>query len=245
MTPGEFMTEKSPPSEKITTIARQWQKNAILNPAVLEQLFEINHIYLDMLALGTRAWIGRQQHLILPDPVTASLMELDAAHRAAAARCPFTLFNAQFHNASFWISLGSAAVVRESTKLFADTENKRSSGTSFTEMALFYAWHLVRSHPHAAQLLLGMKSQTVSVFKQFSLARLRYLSTERPDLITPRWPERTRFWKVMLSAARQGAEERIVELRLVGVQMMAAELAANMPSEARARTVCNTPPSSQ
>src|ERR1700687_5647389 len=85
---GAFMTGHKPQtSEKIATIARQWQKNAILNPAILEQLYEMNRIYLDMLALGTRAWIGSQQHLILPDPVTASLMELDATHRAAAAMC--------------------------------------------------------------------------------------------------------------------------------------------------------------
>ena len=238
--------EKAPsrmPSEKITTIARQWQKNSILNPALLEQLYEINHIYLDMLALGTRAWIGSQQHLFLPDPVTASLMELDAARRAAAAKCPFTLFNAQFQNASFWISLASDVATRESVELFADTDNKRNGSTSFTEMALFYAWHLVRSHPHAAQLLLGMKSQTLNAFKHLSLARLKYLSTARPDLITPRWPERTRFWKVMLSAARQGAEERIVELRLVGVQMIAAELAANVVPETRMRTVVSAPSS--
>jgi hypothetical protein len=237
--------EKSLPPEKITTIARQWQKNSILHPAILDQLYEINHIYLDMLALGTRAWIGSQHHLILPDPVTASLMELDTVHRAAAAKCPFALFNAQFQNASLWISLASAAAIRESGPLFDDTESKRSSSASFTEMALFYAWHLVRSHPHAAQLLLGMKSQTLNAFKHFSLARLKYLSIERPDLITPRWPERTRFWKVMLSAAQQGAEERIVELRLVGVQMIAAELAANIPPEARTRTVFGAPPSSQ
>lgn len=237
--------DKLPPSEKITTFARQWQKGSILNPTVLEQLYEINHIYLDMLALGTRVWIGDQRHLFLPDPVTASLMELDVVHRAAAAKCPFTLFNAQFQNASFWISLANATVIREPVQLFADPNNKRNGSTSFTEMALFYAWHLVRSHPHAAPLLLGMKSQTLNAFKQFSLTRLKSLSIERPDLITPRWPERTRFWKVMFNAAQQGAEERIVELRLVGVQMIAAELAANTPPEARTRTVFTTLPLSR
>jgi hypothetical protein len=155
------------------------------------------------------------------------------------------LFNAQFQNASFWISLASSSVTRKSVELFADTDDKRSVSISFTEMALFYAWHLVRSHPHAAQLLLGMKSQTLNAFKQFSLARLKYLSREHPDLITPRWPERTRFWKVMLSAAQQGAEERIAELRLVGVQMIAADFAANMLPENRARIAFNTPVSSQ
>jgi hypothetical protein len=239
------MTDDKSPSEKIETIARQWQMSSILNPAVLDQLYEINHIYLDMLASGARTWIGSQQHLILPDPVTASLMELNAAHRAAAAKCPFTLFNAQFQNASFWISLANAGGVHESVQPFADIENKRSVSTSFTEMALFYVWHLVRSHPHAAQLLLGMKSQTLNAFMQFSLAKLKYLSIERPNLITPRWPDRTRFWQVMLSAAQQGAEERIAELRLVGVQMIAAELAAHMLPEARKRTLFSTPPSSQ
>src|SRR5712664_4144838 len=99
-----MMEDTPPPPEKIATIARQWQKSSILNPAILEQLYEINHIYLDMLALGTRTWMGSQLHLILPDPVTASLMELDPAQRAAAAKCPFTLFNAQFQNAGFWTS---------------------------------------------------------------------------------------------------------------------------------------------
>jgi hypothetical protein len=240
------MTEdKQPPAEKIATIARRWQKSSILNPAILEQLYEINRIYLDMLALGTRAWIGTQQNLILPDPVTASLMDLDAAHRAAAAKCPFSLFNAQFQNGSFWMSLVSSGVVRESAQLFVDPENARAGSNSFAELALFYTWHLVRSHPHAARLLLGLKQQTLTAFRQLSLARLKYLSTERPDLITPRWPERTRFWKAMLSAAQQGAEQRIAELRLVGVQMIAAEVAADMLPATRTRTTVKTPPSRQ
>jgi hypothetical protein len=238
------MTEhKPPPPESIETLPRRWQNSSILSSAVLEQLYEINRIYLDLLALGTRTWIGSQQHLILPDPVTASLMELDAVHRDAAARCPFTLFNAQFQDGPFWAALASSGVVRESVEFFAGPENTRSGSVSFAEMALFYAWHLVRSHPHAARLLLGMKSQTLTAFRQLSLARLKCLSLERPDLIAPRWPERTRFWKVMFGAAQQGSEQHIAELRLVGVQMIAAELAANLLPTTRTRTILNTPPS--
>jgi len=112
---------------------------------------------------------------------------------------------------------------------------QRSGSAAFTEMALFYAWHLVRSHPLAAQLLLGMKNQTLTVFKQLSIVKLRQLAEEHPDIITPRWPERTRFWQIMLSAIQQGTQERIAELRLLGIQMIAAELAAPAVPEVRTR----------
>src|SRR5262245_52539571 len=133
--------EELPPSDRIVASAYAAQNGSLLNPVILEQLYEINRMYLDMLALGTPAWVGNQHHLILPDPVTASLMELTSEQRTTVAQCPFSLFNAQFHNGAYWFSLASADMVRDAVHQYGDIEAKRSGSASFAEMALFYAWH--------------------------------------------------------------------------------------------------------
>src|SRR5688572_2205090 len=138
------MKDEHPPRvQAIEAIARHWQKSTILNPAMLDQLYEIKRIYLNMLSMGKEAWIGDCPTIAAADPVTLSVMALDPVRSAEAARCPFSLFTAKFQSGAFWFSLASSGTVREAVMSFG--EEKRSGSAAFTEMALFYAWHLVRS----------------------------------------------------------------------------------------------------
>jgi hypothetical protein len=190
------------PTEIAPTIAHHWRQNTPLNAVVLEHLQEINRIYLNFLVIN-----------------------LDPARRPLLARCPFSLFTARFHDGHFWSAQASATSVRDSAVKLASDATSNSRTTAFTELALFYAWHLVQSNPLAARILLGMAEQTITAFRQISLRRLQQLASEQPELVTPRWPERTAFWQGLVNATEPGPNTRLEEIRSLGIQMIAAKLA--------------------
>ena len=153
------------------------------------------------------------------------LENLDTAARGVLARCPFSLFNARFHDGHFWADHARVTALHEAALRFSNDHPGSSDAAAFADLALFYAWHLVQSNPLAARILLGMAEQTLTVFKQLPLARIQQLASEHPQLVTPRWAQRTPFWRGLLYVAQAGAAERIADMRLLGIQMIASELA--------------------
>lgn len=208
---------------------RRWRRHTILNNAVLEPLYELNRAYLHTLARAPRQWHVTAGHARLPDPVCLALSALPPEQRTIAARCPFSLFNARFHDDAWWRAVAHPTAVEERD---ARPEANLSELGTFALPALFFAWHLAQSNPSAARVVFGMAAATLAVFRTVTLTRLQQIALEHPEVIVPRWPERIAFWKALLDAAPRSPEDCASEAHLVGLQMLAAELPD--PQERRA-----------
>lgn len=203
-----------------STCTRPWRPYTILSNAVLEPLYELNREYLQTLARMPRQWhVGAQERL--PDPVCLALMALDPQRRALVARCPFSLFSARFHDDELWLRLASPAAVGESE---ARAEGNSAQMAHFAQAALFFAWHLAQANPAAARVVFGMSPFTLGIVGNLPLTRLQQIARERQDVIVPRWPERTSFWRTLLDTAPRVAEQCANQAHLVGLQMLAAEM---------------------
>lgn len=203
--------------------SRHWFASTILTAAVLEPLYELNLAWIALLAMSPQRWPMGTTASRLPDPVGAGLMALSPEQRAEMARCPFSLFTARFSDGGYWLGVAGNRQVHEPAA--SDGDGSTDEGlTGFTQLALFFAWHLVRANPSSARIVLGMPDQTIAAFASLSLTTLRQLA-DRPDgLIASRWPNRTSYWLRLLACAGRG--EQVAEVGTLGLQMLAADLAS-------------------
>src|ERR1700735_3835677 len=81
---------------------------------------------------------------------------LSPAQRAAAANCPYALFDLRFADDAYWRgrlrTIGSWKIADE-FKIAAEI-------VDFVRLALFYTWHLASGAGLTAHLLLGMHANT-------------------------------------------------------------------------------------
>ena len=101
---------------------------------------------------------------------------------------------------------------------------------SITRRMLVYGWHLARSRPRVACLVFGSTMAGIESLAACSLASLEAAADRNAESLRPRWSNQTAFWRELLLAASAGADRRLHELLLGGVQRLAAEtLAAHAP----------------
>jgi len=202
---------------------RRWKQSAILSTAVLEEACEMNKTYLGVLALGTS---NRVNDADRTDASHFRLAAADIESQSRLARSPFTLFNARFHDSRFWLAQMKPTSVGEPPQRYLDFHTPHSPLSAFTDVALFYAWHLVRSNASAARILLGMSKSALKAFQSLPLHRIQRVAAEQSQLVTLRWCDHQAFWQEMLEAARLNVVERLEDLRLLGIQLIASEVAS-------------------
>jgi hypothetical protein len=214
-----------PDKRSLTSTAndsRHWLASAVLSAAVLEPLHELNRRWLALLVRMPRLWPVRSGGARLPDPVGATLIALTPERCLEIARCPFSLFTASFNDGAYWRAVAGNTAVHESQPSEPEGSGEDAL-VSFAELALFYAWHLARVNPAAARIVLGMTDQTLAAFEMLTLTTLQNLAASGQHLLAPRWPYRSGFWLQLLES---NSNPPPVDVRLVGLQMMAAELNA-------------------
>src|ERR1700722_19956739 len=133
-----------------------WARESHLSAGILESLRDLNHQFLDLAAARTGG-VARQ------------VSALSAAQRAAAAGCPYALFDLRFQDDAHWRErlqgLRSWYVADRSA--VDDQGDDKTVG--FVRLALFYAWHVASSEGLKAQLLLGMNGRTAVEFRRITL----------------------------------------------------------------------------
>jgi hypothetical protein len=97
---------------------------------------------------------------------------------------------------------------------------------SITRRMLVYGWHLARSRPRAACLVFGSTIDAVESLAACSLVALEAAAERNADALRPRWSSQFGFWRALLVAASDGADHRLHELLLGGLQRLAAETLA-------------------
>jgi hypothetical protein len=211
---------------------RNWIAGSILAASVLEPLHELNRVWLGLLARAPRRWGTSPTGLRLPDPACAGLASMPVEGRAEIARCPFSLFTARFSDGLYWV--GAAGNAQALEHAVSDAGAPADEALSeFTQIALFFTWHLVRANPSSAKIVLGMSDQTMTAFLTLSLTAAQRIARYHMGLVSARWPERTWFWlRLCASAGRKDLQD---EVRTLGLQMLAAELAGANGREVSAR----------
>jgi hypothetical protein len=153
-------------------------------------------------------------------------LALPAVRRLAAA--PFSLFDAGIAASPRWLEL-HAGGVHDLSQRTEPQFFESAAARSLTRRMLVYGWHLARSRPRAACLVFGATMPAVESLAACSLATLEGAADRTGDALRPRWSQQHAFWRELLLAASAGAEERLHELLLGGVQRLAAETLAAQP----------------
>jgi hypothetical protein len=198
-------------------IVGSWAEESHLSAEALGSLRDLNHRFLDLAAAWSNDWVasgGAGSTLRLAGQVAP----LSAAQRAAAAGCPYALFDLRFQDDGHWRSrlqtLGAWRVAEESV---ADDDTH-----CFVRLALFYAWHVASSAALKAQLLLGMNGNTATAFRRMTVNELPALVVTESVNLSARWSDCTAFWTALTGAASRADPKALRRVQLYGLQLAAA-----------------------
>ena len=190
-----------------------WARESQLSAEILGSLRDLNHRFLDLAAART-GWVAGQ------------VAALSAAQRAAAAGCPYALFDLRFQDDGHWRarlqSLRSSCVEDESA-VDDRGENQGDNNTAgFVRLALFYAWHVASSEGIKAQLLLGMNGGTADEFRRITVNQLPVLAATEARHLSARWSGCTAYWSALTAAALRADSRALRRVQLHGLQLAAA-----------------------
>jgi hypothetical protein len=149
-----------------------------------------------------------------------------AVQRLSAA--PFILFDAGFASAPRWLELRTRGV-NELPQRIEPAYFPPDLALAITRRMLVYGWHLARSRPRVACLVFGSSMAGVESLAACSLVSLEAAADRNAEALRPRWANQISFWRELLLAASAGADRRLHELLLGGVQRLAAETLAGHP----------------
>ena len=154
----------------------------------------------------------------MPHEPAAHLERLSAAQRAAAADCPYALFDLRFDDPAHWRSRLSAV----GPWCVADDVPVDPDIAGFVGVALFYAWHVASTPRLGAQLWLGMPEPTAAAFRGVSLKCLPALAASEAANLSARWCTSGFYWSALAQAASLGDARRLRKIQLFGLQLGAA-----------------------
>jgi hypothetical protein len=155
-------------------------------------------------------------------------MPTHAVRRLSGA--PYSLFDAGFALAPRWLELRSSGV-HDGAQRAGPAYFEPVTARSITRRMLVYGWHLARSRPRAACLVFGATIPAVESLAACSLAALEAAAERNAETLRPRWPTHVGFWRELLAAASVGADRRLHELLLGGIQRLAADTLAAHAAE--------------
>ena len=188
-----------------------WSHESHLSAEVLGSLRDLNHRFLDLTATRTADWVAGR------------VAPLSPAQRAAAADCPYALFDLRFQDDGYWRGrLQNSGAWRVADESVVDDET-----TNFVRLALFYAWHVASTAGLKAQLLLGMNSTTAAAFRRITVNQLPALVATEAVHLSVRWSGCTAYWSALTAAASRADPAALRRIQLYGLQLAAAARLSN------------------
>jgi hypothetical protein len=151
--------------------------------------------------------------------------KLDAQALKRAAACPYLLLDTGFADPSRWLwAHGHPVLERERGPTRPFFTVPRASAVM--RKVLTYGWHLAQSRQSAARVLLGMSAPCVNLVGSCTLSQLDDLAEKHPAWLQPRWPQQVKIWRELLLAATAGEGSSLQQVRLRGLQILAADARA-------------------
>jgi len=210
----------------------------VLSAAVLAQIHELNLDYLELLAAEHNeppAAAGQLQHL--PSRLHAMIAALPRPARSSLAALPYTLYSLGFEDEKLWRALAEPAALAASLSIsdrYAQPHNQ-SLQASLCEVALLYAWHVATASPLAARLIYAMPEAVTQRLTAAPPWYVRRLAVHHVSLLLPRWPTNPGFWPDLVRFAAAGDLPRLATAKVLGSQLIAAELQGSSLQSPRLR----------
>jgi hypothetical protein len=203
-------------------IVGTWAQESHLSAEILGSLRDLNHRFLDLTAARAGLWVasgGAAPSLQLAGQVAP----LSVAQRAAAAGCPYALFDLRFQDDGYWrLRLQSAGAWRVADESMVDDDT-----VTFVRLALFYAWHIASTAGIAAQLILGMNGTTAAAFRRITVNQLPALVVTESANLSARWSDCAPYWSALTAAASRADAAALRRVQLYGLQLAAAARLSN------------------
>lgn len=190
-----------------------------LDKATLESVLEVNEQALALLRAQCQA--GDSEPGLLRE-VGAVLLRLDAKSLRRAAASAVLLVDAGLGDARLWSDAIIGAVHDRPAGGVAPFFTVEGA-VAVMRLVMTQAWHLARSEPAAARLLLGMSVANLGVIGGCTLSRLMQLAETRSQWLRPRWESRPKVWRDLLRAAGEGESGALERMRVRGLQLLAAD----------------------
>lgn len=210
----------------------------VLSAAVLARIHELNLDYIELLAAEHNAvGAGDAQLLHLPYRLHATIAELSPSARASLAAVPYTLYSLGFEDEKLWRSLAEPSALAAAMSMgerYA-LPHCASLQASLCEVALLYAWHVATSSPVAARLIYAMPEAVAQRLTSAPPWYIRRLAVHHASLLLPRWPTNPGFWPDLVRFAAEGDQPRLATAKLLGSQLIAAELQGSAAQSPRLR----------
>ncbi|MDP9011747.1 MAG: hypothetical protein M3O41_03635 [Pseudomonadota bacterium] len=193
-----------------------WMREPHLSVEILESVRELNLRFLDIVAIQARDWSAWRPNS--PVAVSAQVAPLSAAQKAAAANCPYALFDLRFEDDCYW----QERLRTTDHWGVADASPVDPKTLDFVRLALFFAWHVASTSKFAGQLLLGMHELTVAAFRGITIDRLPPLAVGEAINLTARWNGCSPYWRALTGAASRPNSAKLRRIQLYGLQLTAA-----------------------
>ena len=195
-----------------------WERQNWLRKATLESVLEVNEQVLALLRAQCTA--GVAPPLLLRE-VGALLLTLDGKSLRRAASTVL-LVDAGLADDRLWSdAIGGA--VNDRQPLISMPFFTVDGAVAIMRLVMTQAWHLARSEPAAARLLLGVSVPNLAVIGGCTLSRLIRLAETRSQWLRPRWETRPKIWCDLLRAAGEGERGALERMRVRGLQLLAAD----------------------
>lgn len=187
---------------------------------------EINELMLQILRQSAATENETEPRLV--GQLRSSWLTLDGNALRRLAGCPYVLLDAGFAAPDRWeavdSAVGSAAGIQGGVMdggamrgYFAG-----AAGAALLRRTLSLAWHVARSSPLSARMMLGMSGECAERIGASGLMRLEALAELSPAWMAPRWEAQPLIWRQMIEAAIGGSDAALRRVQLRGLQLMAA-----------------------
>lgn len=198
----------------------------VLHPALLARIHQLNLDYLELLVAERDAADGSTQLQYLPPRQRVALASLSPRALRALAAMPYSLYSLGFEDENFWNAVCESATSSSSSlavQRYARVGDA-SAQCSFCELALMEALQVAGKNTMAARMLYAMPQATARRLVNTPLWQIRCIAGSYGELMMPRWPTNPAFWPDLIRFAASGDARRLHTTRLLGTQLIAAEL---------------------
>lgn len=196
-----------------------WEPQSWLGAETLESVLEVNAEVLALLRAQCQLADNRSP---LTREVNDLLLNLDHRSLQRAAATAVLLVDAGFADPGLWSSAVVGAV-HDRAQVERPAFFTVDGSVALMRLVMTHAWHLSRSQPAAARLLLGLSGANLAVIGGCTLSRLTLLAETRSHWLRPRWENRPGIWCDLLRMAGNGETGSLERMRVRGLQLLAAD----------------------
>lgn len=198
----------------------------VLEPALLARIQQLNLDYLELLIAEKDFVQGAAQLQYLPPRQRTALRSLSMSALRALAAMPYTLYSLGFEDESFWegVCANATASMPATVAQRYSYAGDASVHYAFCKLALLHAWHVAATNTMAARMVYAMPYVTARRLASMPLWQIRCIATSYEVLMLPRWPTNPAFWPDLIRFAATNDLRRLQTTRLLGMQLIAAEL---------------------